>query len=398
MRAPLALMKFTAKALLNAATYGLPVGDFVIDVFPAICQDIWDWWGKTRDDEEIRAEIEALVQVSDIEASALAERIVAELAYDQPAEVRQLVTGYLTQMPAMARRSLQRPSDPPGTTVPPNLVLHGADDLLHLLPPKLPRFQPNQRLAGLDWELERFLGVGGFGEVWKARHLYRKAQPPVALKFCLDSAAARLLRNEVELFDRLEGQSLHPGFVRLVATHLNAEPPCLAYEYVEGGDLSNLIRNWHRDGSGPSPSQAAEVILQLAEIVGFAHRLNPPIVHRDLKPANILVAGHQFKITDLGIGGLAAARTIGQSQNRTSQGQFLVSAVRGSFTMLYASKQQMAGALPDPRDDVVALGVIWYQIFTGDLTTGRPSGTRWSNRLAERGFSPEMIELPTPTT
>ena len=128
-----------------------------------------------------------------------------------------------------------------------------------------------------------------------------------------------MLRNEVELLDRLMGTGLHPGIVRLLDTHLGAEPYCLIYEYVEGGDLTGLIQAWHRSGQGPTPSQAAELVRQLAEIIGTAHRLDPPIVHRDLKPANILVeraadASPRFKITDFGIGGLAARQVVQLSQ------------------------------------------------------------------------------------
>jgi tetratricopeptide (TPR) repeat protein len=72
---------------------------------------------------------------------------------------------------------------------------------------------------------------------------------------------------------------------------------------------------------------------------------------------------------------------------------FLVSALRGSCTPLYASPQQMRGAAPDPRDDVCALGVIWYQMLTGDLTAGRPGGTRWHRRLTEQGMPAEMVDL-----
>ena len=137
-------------------------------------------------------------------------------------------------------------------------------------------------------------------------------------------------------------------------------------------------------GQGPTPSQAAELVRRLAEIVGFAHRLDPPIVHRDLKPANILVqraadGSPRFKITDFGIGGVAARRRSNPSRGHPRP--FPGERLRGSFTPLYASPQQVRGAAPDPRDDVLALGVIWYQLLTGRLDKGRPGGRRWPERL-----------------
>lgn len=397
-RTPIVLMKFTAKAILNAAAFGLPAGDFVIDVLPEVAGDLWDKWGKPRDEAEIRADVEALVAVSDDEAPALAAEMVAEVAADEPEPVRQGLTSYLAQMPAAARKSLQRPGDPSGQTVPPTRTPRGSDDLLQMLPNGLPRFQPGYKLPGLDWKLETFLGKGGFGEVWKARHLYRESQPPVALKFCHDPRAARLLHNEIKLLDRVESQGTHPGIVRLLGTHLNADPPCLVYELIEGGDLAGLVRDWYRGGFAPSSLRIAKVMRRLAKIVGFAHRLDPPIVHRDLKPSNVLVAslGDRLvlKVADFGIGGLAAAQAIRQQTRLgVSQAQFLVSAARGAFTPHYAPWQQMNGLPPDPRDDVFALGVIWYQLIVNNLSVGRPGGEGWKRRMVERGLSNEMIAL-----
>jgi serine/threonine protein kinase len=225
------------------------------------------------------------------------------------------------------------------------------------------------------------------------------SKKPVALKFCLDPAAAKVLRNEAAVLDRVMGQGKHPGIVQLLDTHLKAETPCLEYEYVDGGDLTGLIQEWHRAKGGPTPHQAAKVILRLAEIMGFAHRLKPdPIVHRDLKPANILVqrtaeGEAHFKVADFGIGGVAVGQAIRETSRGTTRGRFLTSALHGSYTPLYASPQQMRGEPPDPRDDVYSLGVIWYQLLTGELAAGRPGGARWRKKLAEQGMPPEMAEL-----
>jgi serine/threonine protein kinase len=120
----------------------------------------------------------------------------------------------------------------------------------------------------------------------------------------------------------------------------------------------------------------------LATIVGYAHRLNPPIVHRDLKPANILLQttmeggrrSARLRVGDFGIGGVAAGEALRRTQAGSTGADFLPTALRGACTPLYASPQQKRGELPlDPRDDVYSLGVIWFQMLTGDLTEG-PGG------------------------
>src|SRR5205085_12200175 len=136
-------------------------------------------------------------------------------------------------------------------------------------------------------------------------------------------------------------------------------------EYIEGGDLSSLARELQELPLRQRWLPATRLVAQLAAIVGVAHRLHPPIVHRDLKPANVLVqqtgtGAVQLRITDFGIGSVAALPALQQARlGTTTPGDFLVTALRGAHTPLYASPQQVHGAPPDVRDDVHALGVIW---------------------------------------
>ena len=399
MQTPLALLRFIAKAVGNAFGAGI-AGDLLVEVLPEVAKDIWDWWGSDRDSDQRRTDIEAIIQANFEEIERNVSHIVREEVPQLSSARQEEVAAYLMLVPASICRSFRRQSDPGGMSVPQRLVPKSADDLIPLLPPRLPRLKRGDRPSGIgDWQLEQLLGVGGFGEVWKAKNHYMQNMPPVALKFCLDPSAARILRNEVAVLDQVMRQGKHEGIVELHRTHLGAETPCLEYQYVEGGNLADLMQRRHRETSGFSPTEAAKIICRLAQIMGFAHRLSPPIVHRDLKPANVLIKWLEngepvFKISDFGIGGVASKRAIQEeSFHKTSQGHFLVSAVRGSFTPLYAPPEQIAGALPDPRNDVFALGVIWYQLLTLDMTNGKPGGDRWKSRLAGRGMRSDLIEL-----
>ena len=148
--------------------------------------------------------LEGVAQATDEEIRKVIEEIVQQIAADEPADVRQALAGYLRQVPASIRRRLRRPADPSGTTIPPGLVLRKGEDLLPFLPARLPMFKPGDRpLPGVDWELDELLGVGGFGEVWKAHNPHVEGFAPVALKFCIDpQARQRLLPHEAEISTR----------------------------------------------------------------------------------------------------------------------------------------------------------------------------------------------------
>jgi serine/threonine protein kinase len=388
-----AVVKHGIKFLCNLAPGGGAVYDFALDVL--------EDYRRAGRENALPAELQAVAQAPAEQVQQQVEDEVKVEAAGQPDEVQQALTAYLTQVPAAIRRSLRRPSDSKGTTVPATLTLSRPEDLMAFLPPRPPRFRPGDRpLPAVDLELEELVGVGGFGEVWKALHIHMRSEGPVALKFCLDSDAVKALRNEVGVLDRVRQHGRYPGIVPLRHTYLSANPPCLEYEYVEGGDLASLIQDLHSQGR-LTLDLANDLFLQLVEIVAHAHRADPPIVHGDLKPANVLVrrgADGKFSlhVTDFGIGGIAAAQASQETRHPTrSRQELLTEAVRGAYTPVYASPEQMMrqrGEPPDPRDDVHALGVIWYQLLTGELRL-MSIPPDWHEQVKERGLSEDFIKL-----
>jgi hypothetical protein len=384
-----AVVKNAGKALASL----VPFGEFAYDV----AKDAYEDYSKESREAQLRAELQDLAQAPQAEVRQAVEEVAAHEAAGQPAEVRLALVAYLTQLPASIRQSLRRPTDPGGTTVPAGLPLKKPEDLLPFLPAGLPRFKPGDRPLAADWELVEMLGKGGFGEVWKARHLTRSRQKPVALKFCLDPVAADTLRHEAALhdhLDRVREEASLPGIIPLLETYLRADPPCLMYELIEGGDLGGLIQEMKERG-GSTQEFASKLVRRLASILAPAH--GHGLVHRDLKPSNVLVQrreGNNLRlfVADFGIGGLVAERSIQEQTNRRTIPRTMPTVVRGAYTPLYASPQQVAGEKPDPRDDVHALGVIWYQLLTGDMRLAAVPPD-WREVVEEKRLGEELVRL-----
>ena len=240
------------------------------------------------------------------------------------------------------------------------------------------------------WILDRQLGIGGFGEVWlavngEARDL------KLAVKFGRDASADTDLMNERDVIRRLMATSSHRSLVPLKDVSFDGDVPWLAYEYVDGGDLADLIRSWQAMPQPERLAQAASALCELAESIAELH--SRAIVHRDLKPSNILIESRtgRLRVTDFGISGIAARSEIrSDAAGTTTHSGRLLSCVRGAHTPLYASPQQKDNQIADFRDDVHAIGVIGYQMFTGHLDRGATAG--FAKELARAGV-PEALSV-----
>lgn len=214
------------------------------------------------------------------------------------------------------------------------------------------------------------LGRGGMGVVYRAQDPV--IDRPVALKTIrnvegLAPEAYEQLRERFLREARAAGRLSHPGIVSVLdaGTDPASGVSYIAMELVDGGDLEGEIRA----GKRFSFEEAVEVTAAAAEALDHAHALG--IVHRDVKPANVLRDRQgRLKITDFGIARLAES-------GLTQAGQVLGSPA-------YMSPEQIAGAPVDARSDVFSLGVVLYQLLTGERPFGGESLTSLSYQIVHR--------------
>ncbi len=287
MQAPAAFLRLVARFVFNAAE-GAEGGN-LIDDRPRRAEDVWAAWSRSRTAADRRVEILALARAPAKAVGSLAERIAAEAAPNRsPAFRARLATG-LGFIPHLIRNWLRRADDPRGITITEALLPFRSEDLLPLIPERLPCYKSGDRpFANVERELDELLGLNRFSETWLAVDPVTSAVPPVVFKFSVDPVTAEHLRNpqNAALLDLL-GTGRMSGVVPLRQTYLGADPPCLGYEYVSGGDVAGLTYHLHHN---KAPAEAFHRLLRkVAATVGAFHRLTPAVVHGNLKPANVLV-------------------------------------------------------------------------------------------------------------
>jgi TolB-like protein/Tfp pilus assembly protein PilF/predicted Ser/Thr protein kinase len=191
------------------------------------------------------------------------------------------------------------------------------------------------------------IGHGGMGVVYKAEDL--KLRRLVALKFLPPHLVDEPEREERFLVEARAAAALsHPNVCVVHEIGDSDGRPYIAMEYVEGETLREKVK-----GSPLSAEEALAIAVQVAAALGETH--GKGILHRDIKSANIMVTGKgQAKVMDFGLAKLRGASSL--TRSHTTLG-----------TVAYMSPEQARGEELDGRTDVWSLGVVLYEMVTGEL-------------------------------
>lgn len=220
-------------------------------------------------------------------------------------------------------------------------------------------------------------------EVWLARH--EKTGEARVYKFSPDGGRLASLKREATLARVLrESLGERDDFVRVIDWNFETAPFFLECEY--SGDN---LQDWAaKDGQLDQMDTGArmELALQAIDAVAAAH--DSGVLHKDLKPANFLVSprragGWQVRITDFGSGGLLEQGRL-EVLGITPMGMTLDGSVSSSSSLgtpLYIAPEILNGQAPSARSDVYALGVMLYQILSGNLR--KPLATGWESDIAD---------------
>lgn len=207
---------------------------------------------------------------------------------------------------------------------------------------------PIGSLVGNRYEILALLGEGGMGAVYKAHD--RELGHAVALK----TIRAELARNP-EMLQRFKQEVIlareitHPNVVRIYDISEDAGTKFITMEFVDGEDLHSLLE---QHGKFP-PVECVELIRQVCSALDAAHRKG--VIHRDLKPQNIM-RDRQGRVVVMDFGLARGLESDGMTQTGAMVG-----------TMAYMSPEQALGEKLDPRSDLFAAGLIFFELLTGNV-------------------------------
>ncbi|NDQ55849.1 MAG: tetratricopeptide repeat protein [Acidipila sp.] len=233
---------------------------------------------------------------------------------------------------------------------------------------------------GARYRIECMLGEGGMGVVFKAHDL--ELDRPVALKLLRpeltpDPSALQRFKQELLLATKVS----HKNILRIHDLGEAAGVKFISMAYVDGEDLSRLLK---RDGKLPL-ERLTQIGRQLCAALEAAH--GEGIIHRDLKPQNVLVNQNgDICVSDFGLAKSLEAGAAGM----TRAGEYL-------GTPRYMSPEQVEGKPLDNRSDLYSLGLILYEMATGDVPfKGESTLQVMFQRVKEKPKSPRQLNPDTP--
>ena len=237
-----------------------------------------------------------------------------------------------------------------------------ADGTLMQTVPAVPRVVDNK------YRVEQLLARGGMGAVYRARDV--RLDRLVALKVVRaellgDTEARQRFRREAQIVAGLQ----HPSIVQIFDYGTFADGGAyLVMELVRGEDLRRVLQ---REG-WLEPERALRILNAVCGAMETAHREG--VLHRDLKPENILLPGGPVvaKVLDFGVAKVVRDDA-GERDTIAADGSLVTAAGMIIGTPAYMAPEQLRGLTPDARCDIFSLGVIAFEMLTGELPFG--SGT-----------------------
>jgi Tol biopolymer transport system component len=217
------------------------------------------------------------------------------------------------------------------------------------------------------YEIASLLGVGGMGEVWRARDTRLGRDVAVKVlpaKFAADAEMRERFEREAQTIARIS----HPNICSIFDVGSHEGTGYLVMELLEGESLADRV------AKGALPlSQALRIGRDICAALAAAHRKG--IVHRDLKPANVFLSNAGTKLLDFGLAKLRERVEAGELSQLATEREPLTGAGTVLGTLPYMAPEQLEGKAADARTDLFALGSVLFEMVTGKRPFSGDSST-----------------------
>jgi serine/threonine protein kinase len=232
-----------------------------------------------------------------------------------------------------------------------------------------------QRALGNTYLLERELGGGGMSRVFVALELAlgRKVVVKVLLPELAAGVNVERFRREIQLAAQLQ----HPHIVPLLAAGEADGLPYFVMPFVVGESLRTRVA---REGEFPIP-ETIRILRDIVSALAYAHASG--VMHRDVKPDNVLLSGGVAVVTDFGV-----AKAVSASAGEFGPTGLTSLGVALGTPAYMAPEQATASPTTDHRADIYALGIVAYEMLTGNPP--------FSGRSAQQVLAAHVIEEPEP--
>src|SRR5215831_2887614 len=246
-----------------------------------------------------------------------------------------------------------------------------------------PASEAHETLVGRTvshYEVLSLLGAGGMGEVYLARD--SRLDRTVALKILPGELATDPERMQRFAREAKAASALnHPNVATIYDVGESDGIRFIVMEHVEGETIAV------RMGRRLTPSEVVDIAVQAADALDVAHAKG--ITHRDIKPANLMLTHRgQVKVLDFGVA------KVNRSEEVRAQGDWTVEPVTAVGSVVgsgpYMSPEQVVGGDVDPRSDVFSLGVVIYQMATGQLPFSGSTRAELTDHILHAAPEPMM--------
>lgn len=255
--------------------------------------------------------------------------------------------------------------------------------------PQAPRRPNNSQSANdlrfQDYEVMDRIGIGGMGSVYRAKR--KQDGRIVALKvpqekYLADAKFVKRFYREAEVLKRFN----HPNIVRVYDYRMQAPEHYIAMEFLDGESLESLLED-----RSLTFNESTQVIRALADGLRHIHMQN--VVHRDIKPANVMILKNAFPDGQLREGGVKLMDfgiAVGKILTRLTMTGARVG------TPIYMAPEQAKGNRVDARSDVYSLGLLSYEMITGQTAFKGSYEAVVHQQVFEAPKPPKQIKLEVP--